>query len=71
MQIVLHRRPELMQEIIHPGALECRARLGEELAEMRDQLRKQVVRVRELRVRKIEEPGTCLLGVCTRAGPMN
>ncbi|KAI0752776.1 IkappaB kinase complex IKAP component [Daedaleopsis nitida] len=54
--LVLHRRPELVEEIVHPGALECRYRIGEELGEMREQLRKQVARVRELRVRKIEEP---------------
>ncbi len=46
-----------MEDIVHPGALECRARIAEELNEMRDQLRKQVNRVRELRVRKVEEPG--------------
>ncbi|KAI1786336.1 IkappaB kinase complex IKAP component [Ganoderma leucocontextum] len=54
--IVLHRRPELLEDIVHPGALECRGRIAEELSEMRDQLRKQVNRVRELRVRKVEEP---------------
>ena len=48
---------ELLEEIIHPGALECRARIAEELNEMKDQLRKQLNRVRELRVRKAEEPG--------------
>lgn len=46
-----------MEEIVYPGALECRARIGEEISEMREQLRKQLARVRELRVRKIEEPG--------------
>ncbi|OSC96781.1 IkappaB kinase complex IKAP component [Trametes coccinea BRFM310] len=54
--IVLHHRPELMAEIIHPGALECRSRIAEDLTEMREQLRKQVNRLRELRVRKVEEP---------------
>ncbi|KAI0326070.1 IkappaB kinase complex IKAP component [Cubamyces sp. BRFM 1775] len=54
--IVLHRRPELLEEIIHPGALECRARIAEDMSEMRDQLRKQVNRLRELRIRKVEEP---------------
>lgn len=42
---------------MHPGALECRAHIGEDIAEMREQLRKQLNRVRELRVRKVEEPG--------------
>ncbi|KAL7277687.1 hypothetical protein ACG7TL_008619 [Trametes sanguinea] len=54
--IVLHHRPELMAEIIHPGALECRSRIAEDLTEMREQLLKQVNRLRELRVRKVEEP---------------
>ncbi|KAL1945489.1 hypothetical protein VTO73DRAFT_2340 [Trametes versicolor] len=54
--VVLHRHPELLEEIIHPGALECRARLTEEMGEMREQLRKQVSRLKELRVRKVEEP---------------
>lgn len=53
----MHRHPELLEEIIHPGALECRARLTEEMGEMREQLRKQVSRLKELRVRKVEEPG--------------
>ncbi|KAH9935182.1 IkappaB kinase complex IKAP component [Epithele typhae] len=54
--IALHREPQLLDEIVHPGTLECRARIGEELGEMREQLRKQLQRVRELRVRKVEEP---------------
>ncbi|KAI0629477.1 IkappaB kinase complex IKAP component [Trametes polyzona] len=54
--VVLHRRPELLEEIIHPGALECRSRIAEDLGEMREQLRKQVNRLRELRIRKVEEP---------------
>ncbi|KAJ8489069.1 hypothetical protein ONZ51_g3188 [Trametes cubensis] len=54
--IVLRRRPELLEEIIHPGALECRARVAEDMSEMREQLRKQVNRLRELRIRKVEEP---------------
>lgn len=56
-QATRHSRPELLEEIIHPGTLESRAQISEEIGEMRQQLRKQVVRVRELRVRKVEEPG--------------
>ncbi len=56
-QITLKRQPELLEEIVHPGTLECRAHVAEELAEMREQLRKQLARIRELRVRKVEEPG--------------
>lgn len=51
-------RLDLLADIIHPGALDSRAQIAEEISEMRDQLRKQVQRLRELRVRKVEEPGT-------------
>ncbi|RPD57919.1 IkappaB kinase complex IKAP component [Lentinus tigrinus ALCF2SS1-6] len=54
--ITLKHHPELLEEIVHPGTLECRARIAEEIGEMREQLRKQLNRIRELRVRKIEEP---------------
>ncbi|KAI0828044.1 IkappaB kinase complex IKAP component [Trametes gibbosa] len=54
--LVLHRHPELIEEIVYPGALECRARISEDMSEMREQLRKQANRLRELRVRKVEEP---------------
>ncbi|KAF7350896.1 polymerase II transcription elongation factor [Mycena sanguinolenta] len=48
----------LLADIIHPGALESRARISEEIGEMREQLRKQLHRIRELRVKKAEEPDT-------------
>lgn len=43
--------------MVYPGALESRAQIAEDLSEMREQLRKQVARIRELRVKKVEEPG--------------
>jgi len=49
--------PELIEEIIHPGALETKSQLVEDLSEMKSQLSKQVARVRELRVKKVEQPG--------------
>ncbi|KAF8661467.1 hypothetical protein AX16_001304 [Volvariella volvacea WC 439] len=52
----LHSVPELVEEIIHPAALESRSQISEELKEMQDQLRKQRNRLKELRIRKIEEP---------------
>ena len=58
MQTTRYSMPELLEEIIHPGALESRSQISDELGEMRDQLRKQLTRVRELRVRKAEQPGT-------------
>lgn len=56
-QIALHSRLELLEEVVHPGTLESRAQIAEEIGEMKDQLRKQVQRLRELRVKKVEEPG--------------
>lgn len=47
----------LLIDIIHPGALESRAQISEDISEMQDQLRKQLHRTRELRVKKAEEPG--------------
>ena len=44
---------------MHPASLESRAQISEDLTEMREQLRKQVIRLRELRIRKVEEPGEC------------
>ncbi|KAI5890064.1 IkappaB kinase complex, IKAP component [Schizophyllum commune H4-8] len=54
--IALHSRPELLEDIVHPGALESRAQIEDDIGEMREQIRKQVNRVRELRVKKVEEP---------------
>ncbi|KAL0568757.1 putative elongator complex protein 1 [Marasmius crinis-equi] len=52
----LKRGSELVMEIIHPAALESRAQIAEDISEMREQLRKQLSRIRELRIKKIEEP---------------
>lgn len=48
----------MLEEIVHPGALDSRAQIAEDLHEMKEQLRKQVARLRELRIKKVEEPGT-------------
>ena len=50
--------PELIEEIVYPGALETKSQLAEDLGEMGSQLSKQMARVRELRVKKVEQPGT-------------
>ena len=42
---------------MHPALLESRAQISEDIGEMREQLRKQVARLRELKIKKIEEPG--------------
>lgn len=46
-----------MEDVIHPGALESKAQFDDDMNEMKEQLRKQLNRIRELRVKKVEEPG--------------
>lgn len=55
--MTLHANPALLTEIVYPAALDSRVQIAEDLGEMREQLRKQLARVRELRVKKVEEPG--------------
>ena len=50
-------KEDLLIELVHPGALNAAAQIGEDLGEMRGQLRKQRARVAELRIRKLEDPG--------------
>ena len=57
-QIILRERPELFEEIINPAVLEARNQITEDLTEMREQFQKQVARLRELRIKKVEKPGT-------------
>ncbi|THG94781.1 hypothetical protein EW026_g6757 [Hermanssonia centrifuga] len=54
--ITMHSMLGLLEEIVYPGALESRAQIAEELGEIKEQLKKQVARLRELRVKKVEEP---------------
>ena len=51
---------------MYPGALDSRTQIAEDLNEMREQLRKQLARIRELRVKKVEEPGVylCRRNIC-------
>jgi len=56
--VSLYATPELLEEIIHPGALETKSQLVEDLGEMKSQLSKQVARVQELRIKKVEQPET-------------
>ena len=60
-QIALCENFELLEEIINPAVLEARSQIAEDLTEMREQLQKQVGRLRELRVKKAEEPGTLIV----------
>ncbi|KDR75591.1 hypothetical protein GALMADRAFT_1330461 [Galerina marginata CBS 339.88] len=54
--ISLNTMPELLGDVVYPASLETRAQIAEDIGEMREQIRKQVSRLRELRVKKIEEP---------------
>lgn len=54
----MHSTTELFEDVVLPGALETRSQLADDLVEMRDQLRKQVARLQELRIKKVEQPGT-------------
>ncbi|KNZ72380.1 Elongator complex protein 1 [Termitomyces sp. J132] len=54
--IALQSKPELVEDVVHPAALESCNQIMEDINECTEQLRKQLNRVRELRVRKIEEP---------------
>jgi elongator complex protein 1 len=56
-QVALHSLPELVTEIIYPAALGSISQITEEVSEMKAQLGKQTQRIRELRIRKLEEPG--------------
>lgn len=53
--------PNLLEDVVYPAALESKAQFTEDITEMREQIRKQVNRLRELRIKKIEEPGMCLV----------
>ena len=46
-----------MEDVIHPALLESRGQITEDITEMKEQIRKQLVRLRELRIKKVEEPG--------------
>ena len=61
-QIALHEHNELLEEIIDPAVLEARTQIAEDLTEMREQLQRQIPRlrheVRKNEQKKAEEPGT-------------
>ena len=55
LQIAAHSAPNLVEEMLHPAALDLCAQYSEEISEMTSQLQKQVARIRELRTIKEEE----------------
>ena len=54
--VSLHQKPDLLQTIVDTGLAEGQATMTELLAECKGQLNAQVPRIRELRVKKAEEP---------------
>ncbi|THH05467.1 hypothetical protein EW145_g4776 [Phellinidium pouzarii] len=54
--ISLYREPSLITEIVHPATLDSKSQISDDLEEMRSQLQKQAERLKELRVKKAEEP---------------
>lgn len=57
-KIMLKNSPHLLVEVLHPAAFESCAQITEDLAELKEQFRKQLSRMRELRVLKVEGHGT-------------
>jgi elongator complex protein 1 len=55
-----------VEDVIHPALLESRGQIAEDIIEMKEQIRKQLARLRELRIKKIEEPGERLQFNCIR-----
>jgi len=60
-QVVLNQKYELRKDVVYPGALESKTQFTEDITEMREQIRKQASRLQELRLKRIEEPGKCLI----------
>ena len=56
----LAKQPELLVDIVYPGALESLTHVADDILEMKEQLRNQLNRIQELRIKKVEEPGKCL-----------
>lgn len=56
-QVSLHTKPELFDEVILPGAFDMRTQFADDLNEMHEQLQKQVTRLKELWMKKVEQPG--------------
>ncbi|KAG8883867.1 hypothetical protein FRB97_005705 [Tulasnella sp. 331] len=53
---VQQSRSDLVETVLHPGALELREMIGDEVQEMLDQLTKQAERLKELRQKKKLDP---------------
>lgn len=53
----MHSQPELLETIIHPGALDSMSQLAEDINDMHEQLKKQMNRIKELKIKKADDPG--------------
>jgi elongator complex protein 1 len=58
----VRKKPELLIKLVDPGLVEASANLTEIMAEMKGQLGAQIPRLRELRVKKAEDPMAFLDG---------
>ena len=55
---MVHERLDLVETILHPGALNIREQIGEDVHEMIEQLEKQTERLKELKEKKEADPST-------------
>ena len=55
---------ELINSIVHPGAIDLASQIGDDLEEMDEQLKKQYSRLQELRRAKFENPGKFYCVAC-------
>jgi elongator complex protein 1 len=53
---IYHKRPDLLESAIEPGLLECFNTTTELIADCKAQIKAQVPRLRELRIKKEQEP---------------
>lgn len=62
--VSLRQRHDLIEGIIDPGLVEGSANMTELLADCKSQLAAQVPRLRELRLKKEQDPRMCLSQLC-------
>ncbi|KAG8966010.1 hypothetical protein FRC05_002930 [Tulasnella sp. 425] len=55
-QCALNSRMDLVETILYPEALEVRYQIGEDATELKEQLERQVERLKELKVKKATDP---------------
>lgn len=68
LQTSLYAMPKLVLDIILPSVHDCREKLSEEAAEIKDQVVKQVTRLHELREKRLSDTGMCLCLQSTHVG---